>query len=684
MLLFAHTQQLIGSFKKIQVNWLRRIDGKPDVSLIVVVYNMAREAPRTLYSLSTSYQRHINADDYEVIVVDNGSNPPFDPKVIEGLSGNFRSIRIDDASPSPAQAINRGLAEARGDVIGLMIDGARIVTPGLLHFARHGAHLYDRAVVATLGWYLGHDFQTKSIQCGYDQAREDALLDSIEWPRDGYRLFEIGAMDESSVDGWFQPISESNALFLRRELWELLGGVDERFDAPAGGLLNLDTFSRALESPDSELVILLGEATFHQIHGGFNTNAHVDLQRENWFRFSKQYEIIRGRPFVVLRPPRPTAYVGTLPRPALERLAWAAIQPNRLDFKAPLATGFIEELWPGSIARPADPSIAGLLTLAQNEFRHSRFEASCAVARLARKHAPDEPAWQHLSLVSEWLLEAPSQSRQADYHLALAEAHRLLGEHEEQASSYLTALSFNPNLPQAHLGLAELRMPGDPYLVWLERLYLALAVETVLEIGVFEGESLALVQPPTVAIGVDPAPTIIHPLKTETHIFSETSDEFFAKRRLEPLLAGRPLSISFIDGLHLFEQALKDFINLEAWSGPRSIILLHDTFPLDEATQSRTRETQFHTGDVWKTVLCLKHYRPELDIFTIATSPSGLTAVTGLDPASHVLKDRFDEALARFGELSFSAIAGSLETMLNIVPNDWSFVESRLKEREIL
>src|SRR5687767_10230179 len=118
---------------------------------------MAREAPRTLHSLSADYQRHIDPDDYEVIVVDNGSSPPFDPRTIDGLRGNFRFIRIDHASPSPARAANRGISEARGEVIGVMIDGARIATPGLLHFARHGARLYPRAVVASLGWHLGLD-----------------------------------------------------------------------------------------------------------------------------------------------------------------------------------------------------------------------------------------------------------------------------------------------------------------------------------------------------------------------------------------------------------------------------------------------------------------------------------------------------------------------------------------------
>jgi hypothetical protein len=287
---------------------------------------MAREAPRTLHSLSGKYQCNIEPDDYEVIVVDNGSNPPFDPKIIEGLSGNFRLIRIDQASPSPAQALNRGIGEAHGEVIGVMIDGARLVTPGLLHFARHGVRLYDNAVVATLGWYLGHEFQGCAVQHGYDCAREDALLNSIDWPNnDGYRLFEISTMDESSVDGWFQPIAESNALFLRRELWELLGGVEERFNAPGGGLLNLDTFRRALECPEAELVILCGEGTFHQVHGGTNTNVPPDDQRRNWLNWSSEYESIRSRPYEVLSKGAPT-YLGTLPPPVLARMVRAAKQ----------------------------------------------------------------------------------------------------------------------------------------------------------------------------------------------------------------------------------------------------------------------------------------------------------------------------------------------------------------------
>jgi hypothetical protein len=409
-----------------------RVEGRPKLSVVVVVYNMPREAPRTLLSLSAGYQRHIDADDYEVIVVDNGSDPPFDPGEIEHLSGNFRLIRIDDASPSPAQAVNRGLAAAHGDVIGVMIDGARVVTPGLLHFARHGARLYERAVVATLGWYLGYDLQSFAMRTGYNQVREDELLASIGWPRDGYRLFEIATMDEASVDGWFAPIGETNALFMRREMWDLLGGLDERFDTPGGGLVNGDAFRRAGDLPEAEIVILLGEATFHQLHGGTATNAPVESFPDMLVQWSKRYEAIRGCPFGYPNLRNPPTYLGAFPRSALARFVRAAIDPVRVrGGEPPLGPDFDPGLWsPKSAAQPADPTIAAVVDLARNEFLAHRYQSAAAVLRLVRERAPDEPEPQRLlSLIGSWLSVAgPSPELRAQYYCVLGDAHRLLGD----------------------------------------------------------------------------------------------------------------------------------------------------------------------------------------------------------------------------------------------------------------
>jgi glycosyltransferase involved in cell wall biosynthesis len=661
--------------------------GQLQISVVVVVHDMAREAPRTLYSLSAAYQRHIAADDYEVIVVDNGSNPPLDRKIIENLAGNFRLIRLDPAPPSPAHAINRGLAEARGDVIGVMIDGARIVTPGLLHFARMGAQLYPRAVVASLGWYLGFDLQRCSIEAGYNAAREDALLASIGWPNDGYRLFEISGLDGSSIDGYFRPIAESNASFLRRENWDAIAGADERFDAPGGGFLNLDIFSRAISLPGSELVLLLGEGTFHQIHGGVATNASLKDFTAAFTKWREQYKAIRGHDWARANAYNRT-YLGTLPHAALGHFVRSAavVEMPRSNL-APLGDTLDRTLWSfNSAASPRDPAIAAVVNLAQAEFRAGRFEAAAAVARLARARAPDELAPQRLlAHAGGWLRrDVPAANRRADFHLARAKAFHLLGDTEAAAKEYRLALDGDAELLEAYIGLARLRMPGEGHTRLLRRLHAALSPETYLEIGVARGASIALARPPTRAIGVDPQPAINVPFKTETHIFCETSDVFFQKQRLTSLLEGRPLAMAFIDGLHHFQQALKDFLNVEAFCGPRSVVLFHDTIPFDERTQRPDRELEFYTGDVWKTVLCLRHFRPDLDIFTVAAPWSGLTIVTGFDPAAHPRADFYDEAVKRFADVAYSEIEPTLEKELNVVANDWKIVEARLRAAKIL
>jgi hypothetical protein len=411
---------------------------KPSLSIIVVVYNMSREAPRTLFSLSSRYQRHIDADDYEVIVVDNGSAPPLDRAVIDNLEGHFRLIRIDPASPSPAHAVNRGLAEAKGAVVGVMIDGARLVTPGLLHFARHAAQVYDNAVVATLGWYLGHDLQRMSVQAGYDQNREDCLLASIGWPEDGYRLFEIAALDESSLDGWFYPTQESNALFLKREIWEKLEGFDERFDAPGGGLVNLDTFRRAIEMPNARLVRLLGEGTFHQLPGGTATNAPIDQLHPALARWNEQYTAIRGGPFTIPIPANEPTYIGVLPRPMLVRFLRSALDPvwptiwTGMDrVEPPLGRHFDRTFWScGTIPRAGDPTIAAALDLAHEEFDARRYDAVASIARLiSSRDSTDRESRRLLALVCGWNLEGEATGpRSPRYHRAVSKAYAMFHE----------------------------------------------------------------------------------------------------------------------------------------------------------------------------------------------------------------------------------------------------------------
>lgn len=290
------------------MRWFRR----PRLSLVAIVYDMGREAPRTLRSLALPYQTGITADNYEVIVLDNGSPTPLGEDLVRSFGPQFRYHYVRDAAKSPAQAINRGVDMARGKYVGIFIDGARIASPGLLSIALQAFELYQDPIVATLGWHLGPELQQKSVLKGYDKATEDSLLESIRWPRDGYRLFDISVLAASSFKGYAAAPSESNALFLHRKTFKKMGGYDPAFDVPGGGLLNLDFFIRALER-DSPLVMLFGEGTFHQLHGGASTGASETGRFSLW---AQQYARIRGKPW--RHPEKTMHYLGGPTHPSLQ------------------------------------------------------------------------------------------------------------------------------------------------------------------------------------------------------------------------------------------------------------------------------------------------------------------------------------------------------------------------------
>jgi len=273
---------------------------RPSVSLVVVCYEMSRELPRTVLSLSPPYQRDCSAAGYEIVVVDNGSARPPVPADFAHLDANVRVLRCSRPSPSPARAINEGLAAARGDLIGVWIDGARLASPGLVAACVSAAGLHARAVIATMNYQLGPQLQFDAAEKGYDQAEEDRLLAAIGWPADGYRLFEIATTELRH--GFRGPMLESNALFLSRGLWAELGGYDELFVEPGGGAVNPDTFIRANELPGTQLIRIAGEGTFHQFHGGQSTST-VRGAIETLRAGSRTYFRLRGRPLAHVRTP---------------------------------------------------------------------------------------------------------------------------------------------------------------------------------------------------------------------------------------------------------------------------------------------------------------------------------------------------------------------------------------------
>ena len=161
------------------------------LSIVIIFFDMAREAARTLYSLSPAHQRGVSDEEYEVIAIDNGSSRPLDPAAVAALGSNFRYHYHATDSISPVDAVNLGAEMAGGAALAVIVDGARMASPGLVRLSIDALRLDTHVFACARSWHLGPDVQNRSMLEGYDQATEDALLAETNWREDGYRLFDI-------------------------------------------------------------------------------------------------------------------------------------------------------------------------------------------------------------------------------------------------------------------------------------------------------------------------------------------------------------------------------------------------------------------------------------------------------------------------------------------------------------
>src|SRR5882762_404827 len=267
----------------------------------------------------------------------------------------------------------------------------------------------------------------------------------------------------------------------------------------------------------------------------------------------------------------------------------------------------------------------------------------------------------------------------AEYHFGAAVAHRELGATEAARECSEKALALDPGLAPAHGFLASLNFPGPFYLEIISIFHSHLRPRTYLEIGVETGQSIALARRETRAIGIDPEPKITKELAPGTSIHAATSDEYFAAHDVRAEFGGLPIELAFIDGMHQFEFALRDFINIERHCTPRSTILIHDCYPLSRHTAERERRTTFWSGDIWRLVLLLRKYRLDLSVKVIGTSPTGLGVVRGLDPGSNVLREKYDAIVGEILALDYSVLEADKPGMLALYPNDWEKLKATLQ-----
>ena len=276
-------------------------------------------------------------------------------------------------------------------------------------------------------------------------------------------------------------------------------------------------------------------------------------------------------------------------------------------------------------------------------------------------------------------------SADADQHAARALFRRARLQHwlgrRNEALALCRQAVERADYSRAYTLMSRLALPGEDYFHVLARIHRHLRPRTYLEIGVSRGESLACVLPQTQVLGIDPAPNLARPPPANVRIYRETSDDFFARYVPSAELGGQPVELAFIDGMHHFEYALRDFINVERACCGSSVILMHDCYPLDERTARREQVTGFWSGDIWRLMLLLRTHRPDLVVRTIATPPTGLGIVLNPDPTSQLLAERVDELIGEYLGKDFGVLATRKPEALGLIENRWAVIRELLDRR---
>jgi hypothetical protein len=91
-----------------------------------------------------------------------------------------------------------------------------------------------------------------------------------------------------------------------------LGGLNESFTIPGGGLVNLDFYKRAVSSKSEPIVILFGEGCFHQVHSGISSNISTGDLLNRWKQWNEDYKKINGEYWEKADVSYKTVYFGNL------------------------------------------------------------------------------------------------------------------------------------------------------------------------------------------------------------------------------------------------------------------------------------------------------------------------------------------------------------------------------------
>jgi GT2 family glycosyltransferase len=247
-----------------------RLNQAPRASIVIVTHN---NLPFTKLCLA-SIAEHTGRRDYEVIIVDNASTDgtrAFLEQLVT-LGAPIRRV-LNAQNESFARANNQGLGEARGDVL-VLLNNDTIVTPGWLDRLIAHAENDDVGLIGPVTNRIGNEAE---VETSYRTLGE--MLNFAE------RL-----TNERSAETFDIPTLCMFCLAMRRDVWERLGPIDERFEV---GMLEDDDYSaRArqaglrLACAEDVFIHHFGQASFGNL---WATGEYQSLLDQNCQRFIEKW-----------------------------------------------------------------------------------------------------------------------------------------------------------------------------------------------------------------------------------------------------------------------------------------------------------------------------------------------------------------------------------------------------------
>lgn len=207
-----------------------------------------------------------------------------------------------------------------------------------------------------------------------------------------------------------------------------------------------------------------------------------------------------------------------------------------------------------------------------------------------------------------------------------------------------------------------------------------------LEIGVYEGDTFLRIKAKK-KVAVDPNFIIPRSFKLKwcfrnfsnffAKYYETTSDSYFSRTEKDYF------DVVFIDGLHTYDQSLRDVMNSLEKLRPNGVIVMHDCNPLHYAAaypaKSLEHVVQLNLpgwngawqGDVWKTICFLRSNRNDLQIF-VMDCDDGLGIITRGQPGSCL-----DLNNADLSKMTYEDLEKNREMFLNL--QSVSFLSEFLK-----